>query len=69
MPAWRGSLFLACLNPAQLVRVPMEGERVAGEERLLQGGPRLRHAFFTPDGALLLLTDEARGRVLRLAAA
>lgn len=68
LPAWRHSLFLACLNPAQLVRVAMDGPRVAGEERLLQGGPRLRHALFAPDGALLLLTDEARGRVLRVAA-
>ncbi len=69
LPAWRGSLFLACLNPAQLVRVTMEGARATGEERLLQNGPRLRHALFAPDGALLLLTDEARGRVLRVAGA
>lgn len=66
-PVWRNALVLACLNPAQLVRLTMDGTRVASEERLLQGGPRLRHALFAPDGALLLLTDEARGRVLRLA--
>jgi len=69
VPGWRGSLFLACLNPAQLVRVAIEGARVTGEERLFQNGPRLRHALFAPDGALLLLTDEARGRVLRVAGA
>ena len=65
-PGWRGSLFLAALNPPGLVRLATEGDRVTGEERLLQGMARLRHVIQGPDGLLYLLTDESRGRVLRL---
>jgi glucose/arabinose dehydrogenase len=65
-PGWRGSLFLAALNPPQLVRLSTEGDRVTGEERLLQGMARFRHVIQGPEGHLYILTDEARGRVLRL---
>ena len=64
--AWRGSLFLAALNPPGLVRLSTEGDRVTGEERLLWNRTRLRHVIQGPDGLLYLLTDESRGRVLRL---
>jgi aldose sugar dehydrogenase len=66
-PAWRGSLFVAALNPPGLVRLATEGDRVVGEERLLRKGPRLRQVVPGPDGLIYLLTDETRGRVLRLA--
>ncbi|MCU0887179.1 MAG: PQQ-dependent sugar dehydrogenase [Rubritepida sp.] len=66
---WRGDLFLACLNPAGLLRVEMVGDQPGAEERLLWGQARLRQVLFAPDGALLALTDEAAGRVLRLAPA
>jgi glucose/arabinose dehydrogenase len=66
-PAWRGSLFLAALNPAGLVRLTTEGDRVTGEERLLfDRRIRMRQVVVAADGALLILTDEARGRILRL---
>lgn len=65
-PAWRGSLFLATLSPPGLVRLQVEGEAVLAEERVIRGGPRLRHVVPGPDGLLYLLTDESRGRVLRL---
>ena len=65
-PAWRGSLFLAALNPPGLVRLSTEGDRVTGEERLLWGRTRFRHVIQGPDGLLYVLTDEGRGRVLRL---
>ncbi len=65
-PAWRGSLFLAALNPPGLVRLSTDGDRVTGEERLLWNRTRLRHVVQGPDGFLYLLTDENRGRVLRL---
>ena len=64
--AWRGSLFLACLSPPGLLRLEMEGDRVVSEERLLWGRTRMRQVIFAPDGALLMLTDESRGRILRL---
>jgi len=65
-PLWRGALYMACLNTPGLLRVNMAGGQVTGEERLLWGRARMRQVLFTPDGALLLLTDETRGRVLRL---
>jgi glucose/arabinose dehydrogenase len=65
-PGWRGSLFLAALNPPQLVRLSTEGDRITGEERLLQGVARFRDVAVGPDGMLYILTDEARGRILRI---
>ncbi|MBX9748625.1 MAG: PQQ-dependent sugar dehydrogenase [Roseococcus sp.] len=63
---WRGGLYVACLNTPGLLRLDMQGDAVAGEERLLWGRARMRQVLFAPDGGLLLLTDESRGRVLRL---
>ena len=65
-PAWRGNLFLAALRPPGLVRLTMEGDRVVAEERLLWGRTRFRQVLTGPDGLLYILTDEDRGRVLRL---
>jgi glucose/arabinose dehydrogenase len=65
-PGWRGSLFLAALNPPGLVRLTTEGDRVTGEERLLWGTTRMRHVLQGPDGMLYLLTDETEGRILRI---
>ncbi len=65
-PAWRGSLFLACLNPPGLVRLSTQGDRVTGEERLLWNRTRFRAVIQGPDGLPYILTDEGRGRVLRL---
>jgi glucose/arabinose dehydrogenase len=68
-PLWRGALYIACLNTPGLLRLQMEGDAVLAEERLLWGRARMRQVLFAPDGGLLLLTDESRGRVLRLDAA
>jgi glucose/arabinose dehydrogenase len=68
-PLWRGALYIACLNTPGLLRLQMEGDAVVAEERLLWGRARMRQVLFAPDGGLLLLTDESRGRVLRLDAA
>jgi glucose/arabinose dehydrogenase len=68
-PLWRGALYIACLNTPGLLRLQMEGDAVVAEERLLWGRARMRQVLFAPDGGLLILTDESRGRVLRLDAA
>ncbi len=65
-PGWRGSLFLATLNAPGLVRLATEGDQVMSEERLLWNMVRMRHVVPGPDGSLYILTDEARGRILRL---
>ena len=67
-PAWQGSLFIGGLGSTNLVRLSLDGERVTGEERLLQDlqpqRQRIRDVVEGPDGALYLLTQE--GRLLKL---
>lgn len=52
----------------QLVaRLELDGERVVHEERmLLDLKKRIRDVRVGPDGYLYLLTDEAKGRILRV---
>ena len=68
-PAWRGNLFIGSLKFGLLARLSMDGERVTGEERLLQGRyGRIRDVRQGPDGLLYLLTDDEQGALLRLSA-
>jgi glucose/arabinose dehydrogenase len=63
---WRGNLFAGSLKFGYLARLTLEGDRVVSEERLLQGiNRRIRDVRQGPDGALYLLTDEARGEIGR----
>ncbi len=69
-PKWRGSLFTGALVGQMLVRLSLDGDKVTGEERLLQNlNERIRDVRQGPDGALWLLTDASAGRVLRVAPA
>ncbi|ATQ41909.1 PQQ-dependent sugar dehydrogenase [Caulobacter mirabilis] len=66
-PAWKGSLFIGGLSEKKLVRLTLDGDRVVGEEWLLQDlGERLRDVRVGPDGAVYVLTDNAKGRILKL---
>ncbi len=65
-PRWRGNLLVGALKFQMLVRLTLDGERVVGEERLLEGIGRIRDVRVGPDGLIYLLTDEANGRLLRL---
>ncbi len=67
IPAWRGSLFVGALAGRHVARLSIEDRRVVGEERLLAGRARIRDVRVGPEGALYVLTDEARGELLRLA--
>ncbi len=47
----------------------VKGDQIVGEERLLQDmqpRDRIRDVRQGPDGAIYLLTDNAKGRVLKL---
>jgi glucose/arabinose dehydrogenase len=69
-PTWRGSLFTGALAGQMLVRLSLDGNKVTGEERLLQNlNERIRDVRQGPDGALYLLTDSPAGRILRVAPA
>jgi glucose/arabinose dehydrogenase len=62
-PAWKGSLFVGGLGGTALVRLVVDGEKVIGEERLLQENKeRIRDVVQGPDGSLYLLTDVQAGR-------
>ena len=62
-PAWKGSLFVGGLGGTALVRLVVEGEKVVGEERLLQeNNERIRDVVQGPDGNLYLLTDPQPAR-------
>ena len=66
-PKWKGSLFVGALVGQILVRLDVDGEKVTGEERLLQGlRERIRDVRVGPDGALYLATDNSAGRILRV---
>ena len=67
-PAWKGSLFVGSLRGRHLARLTLNGDRVVGEERLLVDlGERIRDVRVGPDGLIYLLTDNPKGRILRLA--
>jgi glucose/arabinose dehydrogenase len=63
---WQGDILAASLTPGGLVRLELEGDRVAGEERFLYGERRIRDVAVDRDGAVLLLVDDAEGAILRL---
>jgi glucose/arabinose dehydrogenase len=66
-PQWRGSLFIGGLGSTHLARLSLEGERVVGEERLLSElGERIRDVRQGPEGAIYILTDEPKGRLIKL---
>jgi aldose sugar dehydrogenase len=68
-PRWKDSLFIGGLASQALVRVEIKNDRVTGEERLLtdmQPRERIRDVRQGPDGALYVITDNDKGRVLKL---
>jgi glucose/arabinose dehydrogenase len=69
-PAWQNSLFIGGLGSTNLVRLSVQGERIVGEERLLQDlqpqRERIRDVRQGPDGALYLLLDSPKGRLIKL---
>jgi len=70
IPGWRNSLFVGALAGETLVRLELDGEKIAKEERLLQPlRERIRDVRQGPDGALWLATDNSAGRILRIALA
>ncbi|MFT0891267.1 PQQ-dependent sugar dehydrogenase [Pseudochelatococcus sp. G4_1912] len=64
---WRNSLFVGGLAERALVRLEVSDEAITHEERMLTKlGERIRDVRTGPDGYLYLLTDNSKGRVLRL---
>ncbi len=65
--AWQGNLFVGSLKFRYLARLEIKDGKVVQEERLLPDlEQRVRDVRVGPDGLLYIVTDEARGQVLRL---
>lgn len=66
-PQWQGSIFVGALGGMKLVRLQMDGERVAGEEWLLQErNLRIRDVQQGPDGAIYVVADGPNSPLLRI---
>lgn len=66
-PGWSGSLLIGGLVSRVLVRLALDGGRVAREERhLAELGERIRDVRQGPDGLVYMITDSPQGRILRL---
>ncbi len=65
-PGWRGSALIGGLAGRALVRLTLEDGRVTGEARYLQGFARIRDVAVAQDGAVMILTDDADGALIRL---
>jgi glucose/arabinose dehydrogenase len=64
-PAWKGSLFIGALGSQHVARLTINGDKVTGEERLLedlQPRARIRLVREGPDGALYVLAEGGGGR-------
>jgi len=64
-PAWKNSLFITGLSGMALVRVALDGENATKADHWSMG-MRLRNVRVGPDGALWLLEDGPKGKMLKL---
>jgi glucose/arabinose dehydrogenase len=62
---WRGSLIAGGLSSQALIRLTLDGQRVANEERI-DMKRRIRDLIQTSDGAILVVVDDKSGDLLRL---
>lgn len=65
-PEWRGSVLIGGLSSRALVRLTLDGQRVTGEARYLLGQWRVRDVDVAHDGAVMILTDDTDGALIRL---
>lgn len=66
-PDWRGDLFIGGLVAGGLVRLELKGDTVVAEERMLRDFGRVRDVTVAPDGALVMITDQTDGAIVRIA--
>ena len=64
---WNGSALIGALQAGGgVVRLTLDGGKVSGEARYLNGIGRVRDLAVAPDGALMLVTDADNGAVIRV---
>lgn len=64
--ALKGDLIVTALSGQQLRRVDLQDGAVASEEKLIDGGFRLRMVIQSPDGEIYVSSDEPDGAIYRL---
>jgi len=66
-PQWRGNLFIGALAGRSVHRVVLQGDTARDVETLFSElNERIRDVVSGPDGALYLLTDNKKGRLLKV---
>ena len=65
-PDWQGSLLIGGLASQALVRLTLEGTKVTGEARYMQGQRRIRDVDIAHDGSVMILTDSDDGALIQL---
>ena len=64
---WQHSLFIGALADKGLIRLPLDGDKVVHEERLLGDlNARIRDVRQGPDGYVYVLTDDENGALYRV---
>jgi len=66
-PSWRGNAFIGGLSSQSLIRVEFDGDHAREAQRVAMG-KRIRAVEQGPEGAIWLLEDGRRGRLLKLTA-
>lgn len=62
---WRGSFLVGGLSSKAIIRITLDGDRIANEERI-DMKRRIRDLLQMPDGSLLAIVDDKRGDLLRV---
>jgi aldose sugar dehydrogenase len=62
---WKGDLLVGGLASQAIIRLTLDGNTVKNEERL-NLGRRVRDVLQAADGAIIVVTDEKQGELLRL---
>jgi glucose/arabinose dehydrogenase len=62
---WKGNLLVGGLKGV-VVRLKVDGEKVVGEDRMLEGQGRVRDIAEAADGSIWLAIDDEDGRILRV---
>lgn len=66
-PKWQGDIFVGALVERHLRRVSVSGDKIVGQEVMLEDlGERIRDVATGPDGYIYLLLDKSGGRLIRL---
>ncbi|MFZ5961568.1 PQQ-dependent sugar dehydrogenase [Thalassococcus sp. BH17M4-6] len=66
---WQGDVLISSLYPGGIVRLELDGNTVAAEERVLMDLGRVRDVETDADGTILLITDQPDGALIRLSPA